>query len=167
VELLALTAMPYERQQARVQAGYWVRRASFWWMGQMDPRRGQPIRLADYGMKASGMKPAGVIAIDNCEGCSLRIVHDFAARLRGEGVSELHAFSGKPIRAQAVAAMISDCQREGVRADFTWDRVGALRRLLNPYFLPRAYRLGTEGRLVWAQDAGEPMRPIAKRGGRG
>jgi hypothetical protein len=159
VQLVVLAFMPYERRQAWTWLRSTEHRAQAWWLSRHDPRPGAPIRWSDYGLQVPSPGPAGIIALNDCEGCSLRAVYDLAVRLKSQRVTQLYTVAQQRPKPAAIQRMQADCQKLGIEADLLWDRTGALRRDLNAYFLPRAYQLGSTGTLTWVQRPGEAINP--------
>jgi hypothetical protein len=159
-ELLALSRMPNERMAARntlLRQYYHARTA---WLMRGDPPLGQPLATSDVGLRVAP-GAAGIIAISDCTGCSLRAVHDFAERLQTRHIGQLYAFSPREPTPKSRELMQNQCRRAGVQAELTWDRRGAARRRLNAFFAPRACIISATGRLDWLQRPGQGLAPGA------
>jgi hypothetical protein len=158
-QLVVLTFMPYERRVVWTQIRTRQYQLQIWWLGRHDPRPGTGLCWSDYGLQVRSSGPAGIIAIDDCEGCTIRAIHDLAVRLKGRKVKHLYAVVLKPPKPAAIRTIQKDCQKLGIDAEVLWDHSGALRRDLNIYFLPRAYQVGSAGTLTWVQRPGEAIDP--------
>lgn len=159
-ELLVLTLMPYERDHAGLMLLRYYRRAQIAWLMRSDPVTGHRLTAADIGLRppAGAM---GVIAVSDCEGCSLRGVREFAQRLNDQHVTRLCIVSPQKPSPEGAQLMREQCQKLGVRAELVWDRRGVVRRRLNVFFTPRGYIIGPAGRLAWVQHPHQPLAPEA------
>jgi hypothetical protein len=160
-QLLGLTYMPAERQRARVwMSSNWFQ-VRIWWWQRADPRPGIRINLAQHGANVPAPGPAGVIAVNNCEGCSLSAAKRFAMALHDQNVPRLYAISRHQEAQRAIKRLKLVCEKAGVQAEFLWDKTGTLHRVLNPYFLPRIYTIDSDGALSWVQRPGEDPPTVA------
>jgi hypothetical protein len=165
-QLLGLTFMPYERSMAEAWvSSKWSRMRTWWWQ-RHDPLPGVRINLAEHGFRVPAPGPAGLIAVNDCEGCSLAAVERFARALHAQNVPRVYALSRRQEAPRAIVRLKLQCEKAGVQADFLWDKTGTLHRILNPYFLPRAYTLGSDGTLKWVQRPGEEPPATAPPQGR-
>jgi hypothetical protein len=154
-QLLALTLMPHERNMAMAWVSSNWGRMRVWWWQRHDPRPGVQISLAEHGIRVSAPYPAGIIAVNDCEGCSLAAVEQFASALHTENAPRLYVVSRHQEAQESIERLKLQCDKAGVQAEFLWDKTGTLHRILNPYFMPRAYTLGSDGALKWIQRPGE------------
>ena len=159
-ELLVLTFMPYERLEARLMLLRQYNHVRLAWLTRSDPALGRPLDTSRLGLQVVP-EAAGIIAISDCTGCSLRAVQDFARWLGARHISHLYVLSPRKPTRKSTELMRKQCKQVGVQAVLAWDRRGAARQQLNAFYAPRAYMISAAGRLAWLQRPGEPLPPEA------
>jgi len=93
-------------------------------------------------------KPLLVVAYGRCSECTLRNLGSWVVMLERwrDEVAGVILVREKEATVQKLA------QERGWKVPFVADEDGALLRVLNAYFLPRAYGFSPDGRLVWKQE---------------
>lgn len=125
----------------------WAKERATWYLSpSSDPSLG--MALPDPLRPFLTEKPLLVVAYGQCSECTLRNLESWVMMLERwrDEVEGVIVVQEKKATIQKLA------QERGWKVPFVADEGGVLLRVLNAYFLPRAYGFSPDGRLVWKQE---------------